>query len=583
MATETLAGKLRSHTVTKGPERAPHRAYLRSMGLDDEALNRPFVGVASTWNEATPCNISLSRQAQAAKAGVLAARGTPREFITISVSDGIAMGHEGMKSSLVSRETIADSIELMMHAHCYDALVGIAGCDKSLPGVIMAMARLNLPSVFLYGGTILTGSFRGRDVTIQDVFEAVGAHANGKMTDEDLYELECQACPGAGSCGGQYTANTMACAAEAMGIALPGSSSPPAVEEARDRFAEDAGRTVMRLLQEGITPRDILTPKALENAVTVVVATGGSTNAALHLPAIAHEAGFGLGLDEIEKISRRTPIIANLRPGGEYVMADLHKAGGVPVILKTLLDAGLLHGDCLTVTGKTMKENLVSVKPVAGQKVVVSVDRPLSSSGGLAILRGNLAPEGSVCKVAGVENLVHEGPARVYDCEEDCFAAIQRHEIQPGDVVVIRYEGPKGGPGMREMLGVTAALYGQGLGKSVALITDGRFSGATRGLMVGHVGPEADCRRPHRRSSQRGHGPGRCQKRKTRGQTRTGRNIPEALHVDPSGAPLHAGSSGQVLGPGRPGLPRRSHKLGFLGVFVSPWLCFGHTTKTRRR
>ncbi len=491
MATETLAGKLRSHTVTKGPEHAPHRAYLRSMGLDDEALNRPFVGVASTWNEATPCNISLSRQAQAAKAGVLAARGTPREFITISVSDGIAMGHEGMKSSLVSRETIADSIELMMNAHCYDALVGIAGCDKSLPGVIMAMARLNLPSVFLYGGTILTGSFRGRDVTIQDVFEAVGAHANGKMTDEDLYELECHACPGAGSCGGQYTANTMACAAEAMGIALPGSSSPPAVEEARDRFAEDAGRAVMRLLQEGITPRDILTPKALENAVTVVVATGGSTNAALHLPAIAHEAGFALGLDEIEKISRRTPIIANLRPGGEYVMADLHKAGGVPVILKTLLDAGLLHGDCLTVTGKTMKENLVSVKPVAGQKVVVSVDRPLSSSGGLAILRGNLAPEGSVCKVAGVENLVHEGPARVYDCEEDCFAAIQRHEIQPGDVVVIRYEGPKGGPGMREMLGVTAALYGQGLGKSVALITDGRFSGATRGLMVGHVGPEA--------------------------------------------------------------------------------------------
>src|SRR4029434_341100 len=491
MATETLARKLRSHTVTKGPEHAPHRAYLRSMGLDDEALSRPFVGVASTWNEATPCNISLSRQAQAAKAGVLAARGTPREFITISVSDGIAMGHEGMKSSLVSRETIADSIELMMHAHCYDALVGIAGCDKSLPGVIMAMARLNLPSVFLYGGTILTGSFRGRDVTIQDVFEAVGAHANGKMTDEELYELECHACPGAGSCGGQYTANTMACAAEAMGIALPGSSSPPAVEESRDRFAEDAGRAVMRLLQEGITPRDILTPRALENAVTVVVATGGSTNAALHLPAIAHEAGFALGLDEIEKISRRTPIIANLRPGGEYVMADLHKAGGVPVILKTLLDAGLLHGDCLTVTGKTMKENLVSVKPVAGQKVVVSVDRPLSSSGGLAILRGNLAPEGSVCKVAGVENLVHEGPARVYDCEEDCFAAVQRREIQAGDVVVIRYEGPKGGPGMREMLGVTAALYGQGLGKSVALITDGRFSGATRGLMAGHVAPEA--------------------------------------------------------------------------------------------
>ncbi len=490
MVVDSLRQK--SRTVTEGIERAPHRAFLRAMGLGDEDLRRPFVGVASSWNEATPCNLALDRQAAAAKRGVSEAGGTPREFVTIAVSDGIAMGHEGMKASLVSREVIADSVELMVRAHCYDALVGLAGCDKSLPGMLMAMARLNLPSVFLYGGTILPGRFQGRAVTIQDVYEAVGAVEAGRMTEAELYDLECHACPGAGSCGGQFTANTMACVAEAIGMALPGSSSPPAVETSRDRYAEECGRAVMMLLERGIRPRQILTPEAFENAVAIVAATGGSTNAALHLPALAHEAGLRLTLDDIERIARRTPTIADLVPGGRFMMLDLHQVGGVPVLLKLLLDAGLLHGDCLTVTGRTIAENLANVQaPAQAQEVVRTLDRPLSPTGGLAILRGNLAPDGAVIKVAGVSKLVHRGPARVFDSEDACFAAVQRREIQAGDVVVIRYEGPKGGPGMREMLAVTAAIVGQGLGYDCALITDGRFSGATRGLMVGHVGPEA--------------------------------------------------------------------------------------------
>ncbi len=484
--------KQHSRTVTEGVERAPHRAFLRAMGLDDEDLQRPFVGVASSWNEATPCNLALDRQADAAKRGVSEAGGTPREFVTIAVSDGIAMGHEGMKASLVSREVIADSVELMVRAHCYDALVALAGCDKSLPGMLMAMARLNLPSVFLYGGTILPGRFQGRAVTIQDVYEAVGAVEAGRMTEAELYDLECHACPGAGSCGGQFTANTMACVAEAIGMALPGSSSPPAVETARDRFAEECGRTVLMLLERDIRPRQILTRQAFENAIAIVAATGGSTNAALHLPALAHEVGLELTLDDVERVARRTPTIADLVPGGRFMMLDLHQVGGVPVLLKLLLDAGLLHGDCLTVTGRTMAENLAGVQlPDRAQEVVRTLDHPLSPTGGLAILRGNLAPDGAVIKVAGVSKLVHRGPARVFDSEDDCFAAVQRREIKAGDVVVIRYEGPRGGPGMREMLTVTAAIVGQGLGYDCALITDGRFSGATRGLMVGHVGPEA--------------------------------------------------------------------------------------------
>lgn len=483
--------KLRSHEITEGPSRAPARAFLRAMGLTDDDLKKPFVGVASTWNEATPCNITLNRQAQAAKQGIRQAGGTPREFVAISVSDGIAMGHEGMRASLVSREVIADSIELMMHAHRYDALVGLAGCDKSLPGTLMAMARLNLPSVFLYGGTILPGQFRGHDVTIQDVYEAVGAHAAGKMTDAELYELECNACPVAGSCGGQFTANTMACVAEAIGLALPGSGSPPAVDEDRDRFAVQAGEVVMQLLERNIRPRDILTFKAFENAIAVAAATGGSTNIALHMPALANECGIKLTLEDIDRVSRRTPIIADLKPGGRYVALDLFKVGGIPVVLKTLLDAGLLHGDCLTVTGKTQAENLKDVKIPSGQDVVRPVADPVNPTGGLVILRGNLAPEGGVVKIAGVKNLKHRGPARVFNSEQDCFAAVERREIKKGDVVVIRYEGPRGAPGMPEMLAVTAAIMGQGLGYDVCLLTDGRFSGATRGLMVGHIGPEA--------------------------------------------------------------------------------------------
>jgi len=490
-ATERL--KTRSREL-EGTTRAPHRAFMRAMGLTDEDLHRPLVGVAHTWNEATPCNMSMSFLAQEAKRGINELGGTPREFVSIAVSDGIAMGHEGMKASLVSREVIADSIELMMRAHCYDALYGMAGCDKSLPGTLMAIARLNLPSIFLYGGTIKPGKFRGRDVTIQTVYEAVGQREAGLISDEDLYELECVACPGIGSCGGFFTANTMASVAEALGMSLPGSASPPAVDEARKVFAYESGRALMRLMRRGILPRDIMTKEAFENALTVALAMGGSTNIALHLPAIAHELGITLTFDDFTRITCRTPHIADMTPGGKYVMEDLHRVGGVPVVMKTLLDAGLLHGDCITVTGKTVAENLKKVRnaeQLTRQDVVYPVSRPLRESGGIVIVKGNLAPEGGVVKVAGVKNLKHVGPARVFDDEQSCAEAVARREIKPGDVVVIRYVGPKGAPGMPEMLAVTAAIRGQGLGYEVALLTDGRFSGATTGLMVGHIGPEA--------------------------------------------------------------------------------------------
>ncbi len=485
--------KLKEHskTVTEGPERAPHRAFLRAMGLNDDDMSRPFVGVASSWNEATPCNLTLNRQAAAAKSGVINAGGTPREFVTIAVSDGIAMGHEGMKASLISREVIADSVELMMRAHCYDALVALAGCDKSLPGMMMAMLRLNVPAVFLYGGTIKPGSYQGRDLTVQDVYEAVGAHAVGNISDEELRAIECAACPGAGSCGGQFTANTMACVAEAIGLALPGSSAPPAVDLERDRYATKCGEAVISLLKNNIRPRDIVTKKALENAVTIVAATGGSTNAALHLPALANEAGLKLTLDEIQKISHRTPVIADLKPGGRYVMQDVFNQGGVPAIMRVLLDAGLLHGDCMTVSGKTIKENLAGVTVKPNQQVILTPDHALDQTGGLVILKGNLAPEGAVIKVAGLKRRKHVGPVKVFDGEDAAFAAVQAKKIKKGDCLVIRYEGPKGGPGMREMLSVTAAIVGQGLGYDCALLTDGRFSGATRGFMIGHLGPEA--------------------------------------------------------------------------------------------
>ena len=482
----------KSSIVTDGPQRAPQRAFFRAMGLTDEDIYKPWVGIASTWNEATPCNTTLDRQALAARAGVVAGGGNPRQFVTIAVSDGIGMGHEGMKASLVSREVIADSIELMMHAHGYDAIVGLAGCDKSLPGTLMAMARMNLPSIFLYGGTIMPGKFQGRDVTIVDVYEGVGAHAAGKMTDAELHELECSACPSAGSCGGQFTANTMACVAEALGLALPNSGSPPAIDTKRDEACHAAGVAVMKLVEHNIRARDMLTKKAFENAAAIAACTGGSTNIFLHLPAIAHEAGIEFSLDEIEAVCHRTPHFVDLMPGGKYTAFDVYKIGGTSVILKSLLDAGLLHGDCLTVTGKTHAENLKDVRvPGKEQDVVRPVSEPIRPTGGLKLLRGNLSPEGAVIKVAGLKKLQHTGPARCFDGEDACMAAVQAQEIKSGDVVIIRYEGPKGGPGMREMLAVTAAIMGQGLGYDVCLITDGRFSGGTRGLCIGHVGPEA--------------------------------------------------------------------------------------------
>jgi dihydroxy-acid dehydratase len=483
--------KLPSRHVTEGPSRAPHRSYYYAMGLEEADIKRPFVGVVSCWNEAAPCNISLMRQAQSAKAGVKEAGGTPREFCTITVTDGIAMGHQGMKSSLVSREVIADSIELTMRGHCYDALVGIAGCDKSLPGIMMSMLRLNVPSVFMYGGSILPGKFKGHDVTVVDVFEGVGMHSAGKMSAADLHELECVACPSAGSCGGQFTANTMACVSEAIGLALPGSAGAPAPYESRDAYATESGKAVMRLIADGIRPRDICTKKAFENAAVVVAATGGSTNGALHLPAMAHEVGIDFDLFDVAEIFRKTPYIADLKPGGQYVAKDVYDIGGVPQILKALLEGGVLHGDCLTVTGKTLAQNLESVKFNRDQKVVFPVSNPISPTGGVVGLKGSLAPDGAIVKVAGLKTHQFRGPARCFDCEEDAFQAVENRNYKEGDVIVIRYEGPKGGPGMREMLSTTAALYGQGVGDKVALITDGRFSGGTRGLCIGHVGPEA--------------------------------------------------------------------------------------------
>jgi dihydroxy-acid dehydratase len=480
-----------SRHVTIGPERAPHRAFLYSMGLSEEQINQPLVGVATTWNEAAPCNIALSRQAQAAKKGVAAARGTPREFTTITVTDGIAMGHEGMKSSLVSREIIADSVELTMRGHCYDALVGLAGCDKSLPGLMMAMVRLNVPSVFMYGGSILPGRFKGKDVTIGDVFEAVGSHSVGTMSDEDLHELECVACPSAGSCGGLFTANTMACVSEAIGLALPGSAGAPAPYDSRDAYAEASGAAVMELIRRNIRPRDIVTRKALENAATVVAAAGGSTNSGLHLPALANEAGIEFDLHDVGEIFKKTPYIADLKPGGRYVMKDLYDIGGVPVLMKALVDGGYLHGDCMTVTGRTIAENLEGVVFPTHQDVVVPTSAPLSPTGGVVVLKGNLAPQGAIVKVAGMKTLRFSGTALCFDCEEDAFAAVEQRRYKAGDVIVIRYEGARGGPGMREMLSTTAALYGQGVGETVALVTDGRFSGATHGFCIGHVGPEA--------------------------------------------------------------------------------------------
>ncbi|MBL8599684.1 MAG: dihydroxy-acid dehydratase [Devosia sp.] len=483
--------RLPSRHVTEGPERAPHRSYLYAMGLTTEQIHQPLVGVATAWNEAAPCNISLARQAQSVKKGVAAARGTPREFTTITVTDGIAMGHAGMKSSLASRDVIADSVELTMRGHSYDALVAMAGCDKSLPGMMMAMIRLNVPSIFIYGGSILPGRFRGRDVVVQDLFEAVGLHSVGKMDDETLDELERVACPSAGSCGGQYTANTMAMVAEAIGLALPYSCGAPAPYEIRDALCAAAGEQVMELLKQQLRPRQIVTRKAFENAAMTVAATGGSTNAALHLPAMAHEAGIDFDLFDVGEIFRRTPYIGDLKPGGKYVAKDLFEAGGIPLVMKALLEGGFLHGDCMTVTGRTVAENLAKVKWNDQQDVIRTTSNPISPTGGVVSLRGNLAPDGAIVKVAGMKNQRFVGPARVFDNEEECFACVDKRQYKEGDVLVIRYEGPKGGPGMREMLSTTAALYGQGMGDKVALITDGRFSGATRGFCVGHVGPEA--------------------------------------------------------------------------------------------
>src|SRR5262245_7378638 len=489
-AKANLKAKLPSRHVTEGPERAPQRSYYYAMGLTREQIHQPFVGVATCWNEAAPCNIALMRQAQAVKKGVAAGGGTPREFCTITVTDGIAMGHEGMKSSLPSREVIADSVELTMRGHAYDALVGLAGCDKSLPGMMMVMCRLNVPSIFIYGGSILPGTFRGKPVTIQDVFEAVGQHSVRKLSDADLETLEQHACPSAGACGAQFTANTMATVSEAIGLALPYSAGAPAPYEIRDAFCMTAGEKILDLIKAGLRPRDIVTRKALENAAAVVSATGGSTNAALHLPAIANECGLKFDLFAVAEVFKRTPYIADLKPGGRYVAKDMFEAGGVPLLMRTLLDHGYLHGECMTVTGRTVAENLKRVKWNKDQDVVRPADKPLSATGRVVGLKGNLAPDGAIVKVAGMADLKFTGPARCFDGEE-AFEAVKKKKYREGDVLVIRYEGPKGGPGMREMLATTAALYGQGMGGMVALITDGRFSGATRGFCIGHVGPEA--------------------------------------------------------------------------------------------
>ena len=483
--------KLPSRHVTEGPERAPHRSYLYAMGLTTQQIHQPLIGVATAWNEAAPCNISLQRQAQAVKKGVAANHGTPREFTTITVTDGMAMGHAGMKSSLASRDVIADSVELTMRGHSYDALVAMAGCDKSLPGMMMAMIRLNVPSIFIYGGTILPGRYKGRDIVVQDLFEAVGLHSVGKMDDVTLDEMERVACPTAGSCGGQYTANTMAMVAEAIGLALPYSCGAPAPYEIRDAFCAAAGEQVMELLKTQLRPRQIVTREAFENAAMTVAATGGSTNAALHLPAMAHEAGIEFDLFDVGEIFRKTPYIGDLKPAGKYVAKDLFDAGGIPLVMKALLEGGYLHGDCMTVTGKTIAENLEKVKFNTDQDVIRPTKNPITATGGVVSLRGNLAPDGAIVKVAGLKTQRFVGPARVFDNEEECFRSVNERTYKEGEVLVIRYEGPKGGPGMREMLSTTAALYGQGMGDKVALITDGRFSGATRGFCIGHVGPEA--------------------------------------------------------------------------------------------
>ena len=483
--------KLPSRHVRVGSQKAPHRSYYYAMGLDEDDIDKPFVGVATCWNESAPCNISLMRQSKSVKDGVSKEGGTPREFTTITVTDGIAMGHQGMKSSLVSREIISDSIEVSMRGHCYDALVGVAGCDKSLPGMMMAMLRLNVPSVFIYGGSILPGSYKGKDVTVVDVFEAVGEFSAGKISEEELHELECVACPSAGSCGGQFTANTMACVSEAIGLALPYSAGPPAPDEGRDKYALESGKAVMDLLENNIRPRDIVTKESFINAAVVVAATGGSTNGALHLPAMANEIGIDFDLFDVADIFKSTPYIADLKPGGNYVAKDMHEAGGVPMLLRTLLDEGFINGDCLTVTGNTLEENISEVVFDNTQKVIYQARSPITETGGVVGLKGNFAPDGAIVKVAGMENLTFTGPARCFDCEEDAFTAVENKKYNDGDVIVIRYEGPKGGPGMREMLSTTAALYGQGKGDKVALVTDGRFSGGTRGFCIGHVGPEA--------------------------------------------------------------------------------------------
>ena len=483
--------KLPSRHTSLGPDKAPQRSFYYAMNLTEKDIAKPFVGVVSTWNEAAPCNIALMRQAQSVKKGVKSSGGTPREFCTITVTDGIAMGHEGMKSSLVSRDVIADSTELTVRGHCYDALVGVAGCDKSIPGLKMAMLRLNVPSVFIYGGSILPGRFNGKDVTVLDVFEGVGKYSSGKMSEHALRKLELKACPSAGACGGQFTANTMACVSEAIGLALPYSAGTPAPYGQRDKYALQSGKAVMNLFKKNIRPRDIVTRKSLENAATIVAATGGSTNAALHLPALANEIGIKFDLMDVAKIFKRTPYLADLKPGGKYVAKDMWKAGGVPMLLKTLLDGGYIHGNCLTVTGKTMRENLKKVKFNSKQKVMRKYNNPLSNDGGVVGLKGNLAPQGAIVKVAGLKKLQFTGRARCFDTEESAYKAVLKRKYKDGDIIIIRYEGPKGGPGMREMLQTTGAIYGQGKGEKVALITDGRFSGATRGFCIGHVGPEA--------------------------------------------------------------------------------------------
>jgi len=483
--------RLPSRHVSVGPERAPHRSYYYAMGISEEDIAKPFVALASAGNDSAPCNTTLDAQADAARKGVIDNGGMPRRFNTITVTDGIAMGHQGMKSSLVSREVIADSVELSVRGHCYDALVGFAGCDKSLPGMMMAMLRLNIPSIFVYGGSILPGRYQDRDVTVVDVFEVVGKFAAGTCPISEVHALEKVACPGHGACGGQYTANTMACVGEAIGLSLPNSNMVPAPYSSREQIAVAAGYQVMELLERNIRPRDICTREAFINAARIVAATGGSTNGALHLPAMASEAGIDFDLFDVAEVFKSTPYAADLKPGGKYVAKDMYEAGGVYMLMKSMLENGLLHGECMTVTGKTLGENIDQVTWNPDQKVIYDVKTPITPTGGVVGLRGTLAPNGAIVKVAGMSRLVFEGPARCFDCEEDAFAAVEKREIQEGEVVVIRYEGPKGGPGMREMLSTTAALYGLGMGEKVALITDGRFSGATRGFCIGHVGPEA--------------------------------------------------------------------------------------------